>query len=59
MIEDEIAALEDEKTELENLFVSPDITSDDMKIKTVRYDSVIQAIEEKYNRWEYLESQNR
>ena len=52
---DEIAALEEEKAELEALFASADFAKDGAAAeKTRRYDEVSVLIEQKTNRWEEL-----
>ncbi len=56
-IEDDILALETEKEDLEKIFVSSlEVSPGEMKKTESRYKTVISLIEEKYARWEALES---
>ncbi len=55
VIEDEIEELEKEKLSLEEIFVSSD-NGADIKTAKIRYEKVLYLTEEKYLRWEDLES---
>ncbi|HAK46353.1 MAG TPA: hypothetical protein DCO79_10615, partial [Spirochaeta sp.] len=55
-IEEEIMKLEDEKTVLDNRFSSPDTSAEDFGILKDRYEELELLIEEKYERWEFLET---
>jgi ATP-binding cassette subfamily F protein uup len=57
-IENEIAALEEKKEKLEALFSSPNLNAEQLAENTRIYDAVGLEIDEKYSRWEYLESIN-
>jgi len=57
-IEDEIALLEEKKEKLEALFSSPTLDADEIAANTRAYDALGIEIDEKYSRWEYLESIN-
>lgn len=54
-IEDEIAALEEEKDRLEATFSLPAVKADELAANTKAYDEIGGKIDEKYSRWEYLE----
>jgi ATP-binding cassette subfamily F protein uup len=55
-IEEAIMLLENEKAELDKFFSSPAAASADLNQKTKHYDAVIMKINDRYSRWEYLES---
>lgn len=58
-IEEDILALEEEKIELEEIFAVPDNDAGISLAETQkRYNTVISLIDEKYSRWEDLESRN-
>ena len=57
-IEGEIISLESEKEELEKLFISSEAGTEDLKKADSRYKTVISLIDEKYSRWEDLESRS-
>ena len=58
MIEDNILTLETEKNELESLFVSADAGGGNLSNADARYKELVSLIEEKYARWEDLESRS-
>ncbi|MDC7226675.1 MAG: ABC-F family ATP-binding cassette domain-containing protein [Spirochaetales bacterium] len=55
-IEDEIMMLEEEKKILDVKFSSPDTSAAEFGIMKQRYEQLEACIEEKYNRWEFLDA---